>query len=270
MKKPKKINSIDLLIEKLAIGFANTKDFEKLQESEEGQKMFDFLVKSISDMETFESLFLNYYIPASNKSIVDSWKQISESKYKHLLKIKKEELKENLYETIRLGYVGLFHKYESYLKALVKATDFLMTDVNQENNLLGIEKYCKKEYGIEIYKSHDLFPITNRINYVSICVKHYDGLPTKIPIHSDFKNYDKTERIKLDQSVFKSDIDRLKIHCELLLTQLITMAFKQYFSLDYETIQKSLKPELKSKLETKDKIDDIKKNFDLVLSDFRN
>jgi len=266
----KKINSIDSLIEKLAIRFVNTKDFEKLQESAEGQKMFDFLVKSISDMETFESLFLNYYIPASNKSIADSWRQISESKYKHLLNIKKEELKENLYETIRLGYVGLFHKYESYLKALIVATDFLMTDVNLENNLLNIKKYCQKEYGINIHLSHNHFSITNRINYISNCVKHYDGLPIKEPIHKDFKNHDKTEKIKIDPRIFKTDIDRLKIHCELMLTQLITMAFKQYLDLDYETIQKSLKPGLKSKLGTKDKIEEIKKNFDLVLSDFRN
>ena len=59
MKKPNKINPIDSLIEKLAKGFANIDDFEKLQETEEGQKMFDFIVKSVSDMETFQSLFLN-------------------------------------------------------------------------------------------------------------------------------------------------------------------------------------------------------------------
>ena len=142
MKKPK-LNPIDILIEKLSENFAQIKDFDKLQESEEGQELWNLIVKSTSEMETFQSLFLNYYIPASNKSIADSWNQISNSKYKHLLNISKEELKENLYETIRLGYIGLFHKYESYLKALVKAVNFLLKDLNEENKLLSIEEYCK-------------------------------------------------------------------------------------------------------------------------------
>ncbi|MBT2163654.1 hypothetical protein HW347_20475 [Zobellia sp. KMM 6746] len=220
-------------------------------------------------MDTFQSLFLNYYIPASNKSIADSWTQISKSKYKHLLNIKKEDLKENLYETIRLGYIGLFHKYESYLKALVGATDFLMKDVNEENDLLNIKEYCQKEYGINIYKSHNHFPITNRINYISNCIKHYDGFPIKEPIHPEFESYDKNEKIKHSRDIFKSDIERLKIHCELLLSQLMAMGFKQYMDLDFETIQKSLKPELAEKLDTKEKISKIRKDFDFLLSDFR-
>ena len=268
MKKPTK-NTIDVLIEKLTIGFANTKDFGLLQETEEGQKMFDFIVKSISDMETFQSLFLNYYIPASNKSITDNWTQITKSKYKHLLNISKDDLKDNLFETIRLGYVGLFHKYESYLTALVTATDFLMKEVKEENNLLSIKGYCQKEFSVNIFKSHKKFPIISRINYISNCIKHYDGFPIKEPIHNDFEFSNKNEKIKIDQEIFKSDIDRLKIHCELLLSQLITMGFKQYFDLDYEIIKKSLKPELKDKLDTEDKIIDLRKKFEYVLSDFR-
>ncbi len=120
MGKPNpKYNPIDLLVERLADNFAKVKDFDKLQDSEEGKKLFDLIIKSTSEMENFQSLFLNYYIPSSNRSIADSWNQISKSKYKHLLNISKDQLKENLYETIRLGYVGLFHKYESYLKALI-------------------------------------------------------------------------------------------------------------------------------------------------------
>ena len=127
MKKANpKYNPIDLLVERLADNFAKVKDFDKLQDSEEGKKLFDLIIKSTSEMENFQTLFLNYYIPSANKSIADSWTQISKSKYKHLLNISRDQLKENLYETVRLGYVGLFHKYESYLKALINATNFLL------------------------------------------------------------------------------------------------------------------------------------------------
>src|SRR5690606_430771 len=98
MKKTRS-NPIDTLIERLSENFAQIKDFDKLQDTEEGQELWNLIIKSTSEMETFQSLFINYYIPASNKSIADSWNQISKSKYKHLLNISKEELKENLYET---------------------------------------------------------------------------------------------------------------------------------------------------------------------------
>jgi hypothetical protein len=270
MKKPNpKYNPIDLLVERLADNFAKVKDFDKLQDSEEGKKLFDLIIKSTSEMENFQTLFLNYYIPSANRSIADSWNQISKSKYKHLLNISKDQLKENLYETIRLGYVGLFHKYESYLKALIDATNFLLKELNEENNLLSIEEYCKKKYKMNIFKSHDKFAITSRINYISNCVKHWDGFPVKEPIHSDFIYANRNEKIRIEKDIFKIDIDRLKSHCELLLSQIITIGFKQYFELDYEIIKKSLKPELKDSAETKQKLEEMIKNFDFVLSDFK-
>ncbi|HLW32073.1 MAG TPA: hypothetical protein VKX40_07415 [Aequorivita sp.] len=78
MKKPKH-NPIDLLVERLSENFAKVKDFDKLQESEEGKRLFDLIIKSTSEMENFQALFLNYYIPSANKSIVDSWNQVSNS-----------------------------------------------------------------------------------------------------------------------------------------------------------------------------------------------
>lgn len=268
MKKVK-VNQIDILIESLAKNFAKINDFNKLLESEEGLKLFEIIVQSTSEMETFQSLFLNYYIPASNKSIADTWGQISKSKYRSLLNISKDDLKDNLYETIRLGYVGLFHKYESYLKALVDAVNFLLKELNEECDLLNVQDYCKKEFGINIFKSHDIFPITKRINYISNCIKHYDGFPIKEPVHPEFKYSDPKEKIKINKDIFKSDIDRLKLHCELLLSQVIAIGFKQYFELDYRIIQKSLKPELKDNPETKDKILKVMNSFNLILSDFK-
>lgn len=268
--RKKKTNSFDILVERLADGFSKVKDFDKLQESEEGQRMFDLIVKSTSEIETFESLFLNYYIPASNKSIVDTWNQVSKSKYKHLLNLQKEDLKENLYETIRLGYVGLFHKYESYLKALIDAVNFLLAELNEENNLLNIQDYCKKEYNVNIFKSHNRFPITNRINYISLCVKHYDGFPVREPINPEFKFHNPNERIKIEKDIFKSDIDRLKIHCNSILSQIIMIGFKQYFDLDEGIIKQSLKEDLKDKPETFEKINEVKDNFDKLLSEFKD
>lgn len=267
--KKKNENIIDNLAERLSETFAEIKDFDKLQESEEGRRLFNLIMKCTSELENFQALFLNYYIPASNKSIADNWNQIRNSKYRHLINISKDDLKDNLYETIRLGYVGLFHKYESYLKILVEVVDFLLMELNEENNLICIEDYCKKEFSLNIFKSHDLFPITKRINYISNCIKHWDGYPVKKPIHLDFIYSNPNKKIQIEMDEFKSDIESFKLHCQLLLSQIIMIGFKQYLELDYATIQQSLKPELKENDETKEKVELFRKDIEFLLSNFR-
>lgn len=266
--KKNNLNKFDTLIDNLSENFSKVSNFNKLQETNEGRKLFNTIVKTISDFESFQSLFLHYYIPASNKSISDTWNQVSKSKYKSLINITKEDLKENLYETIRLGYVGLFHKYESYLNILVESVDFLLKDLNTENNLFGIDEYCKKEFNIKITKSHHLFSITKKINYISNCVKHYDGLPIKNPIHEEFIDSNKAEKIKISKEEFRTDIERLKKHNELLMAQIIMMGFKQYFDLEDGIIKKSIKDEFKEEEVFQEKLSQLRNTMNLVLSDF--
>ena len=265
----KRFNSIDLIIENLSKGFSTIKDFNKVQETEEGRKLFNLIIKTTSDLENLESLFLNYYVPASNKSISDTWNEISRSKYKNLLNLSKADLKDNYYETIRLGYVGLFHKYESYRRSLIETANFLFKDLQEENGLENIENYCKSEFGINIYRCHNLFPITEKVNYISNCVKHKDGYPIKEPIHKDFIAYPENKKIEIEKEIFKIDIQRMKIHCESFLTQIMTIGLRQFMELDYDIIKKSLKPELLESPDVKMEIIKIRMNFNLVLSDFR-
>jgi hypothetical protein len=266
--KKHKINTFDLLIERLVANFSEVKDFEKLQESEEGKRLFDLLVKSVSEMESYRSLFLEYYIPASNKSIHDSWNLLHNSRYKSLINITKEDLKDNLYETIRLGYIGLFHKYESYLKSAVSTVDFFLKELNNECNLLTIDDYCKKEFKFSIYRTHDKFAITSKLNYISNCVKHYDGFPVKEPIHKDFIFANVKEKIKLEKETFKTDIDRLKIHSENLLTQLIFIGFKQFMDSECKIDENDLSPDMIANVQLRQKLIDSNKNFDIILEEF--
>lgn len=267
--KKRKVNLFDIIIESLADSFSKVKGFSTFQDSEEGKRSFDFIVKSISDLEDFQSLFLNYFIPATNKAIHNSWSQMNNSKYKNLLNITRDDLKENLYETIRMGYVILFHKYESYLKSLVNHVDMVMKEVYDEYGLLPLNDYCKKEFQIDIFKSHNLFPSVNRINYVSNCVKHYDGYPHKKPIHPYFTFSNKNEKIKLDKENLKHDINMLKLHCQNLLSQLTMMGFKQFLDMDYEEIKDNFIQKINDQ-NLKLKYQEIMNNFDTVLYEFKN
>ena len=60
MKKKPKSNPIDILVERLSVNFSQVKDFDKLQESDEGKRLFDLIIKSTSEMENFQTLFLDY------------------------------------------------------------------------------------------------------------------------------------------------------------------------------------------------------------------
>lgn len=254
-------NRIDSMIDQLIENFSKIKNFNLLIESEEGKKVFEFIVKSTSEIESFQTLFLNYYIPASNKAIADGWKDIKKSKYKDVLGIKQEDLKENLYETIRLGYVGLFHKYESYLKSLVEAVNYLIGELFEDDQFIPIEKYCQKEFGTHLLKSHNLFYSTKRISYINNCVKHYDGYPIKEPIHEDFTHLAKDKKIQITPDSFKSDIKLLKGHCELILSQTLFLGIKQLFTQDM--FSKDMSDE------DFDKLNELQNNMDLILADFK-
>ena len=87
--------------------------------------------------------------------------------------------------------------------------------------------------------------------------------------HNDFIHLDNFKKIEINPEIFKTDIKKLKIHCQLFLSQILTIGFKQYFELDYDIIKNSLKPELKESIDAKDKINKILKDFEFVLSDFK-
>ena len=65
MKKP---NSIDLLVENLALEFSKIKDFDLLQNDPTGKLAFNFVVKNAFELNAHKNLFVYSYIPSSLKS----------------------------------------------------------------------------------------------------------------------------------------------------------------------------------------------------------
>jgi len=114
-----KVNSIDLLIENLQKEFSKIPNFELTQNDPLGKKLFDFVVRFVSEFHSYQDLFVQFYLPASLKSIQIFKRELKFSKYKQFFNLTEDEYKENYFETVRLGYVGAFHKYESFLKNLI-------------------------------------------------------------------------------------------------------------------------------------------------------
>lgn len=236
----KKQNSIDLLVENLASEFSKIKNFELTQDDPLGNKVFTFIVKHASELTSFKNLFVQYYLPASLKSSQEYTRELKFSKYRHLIKIDTDELKENYYETIRLGYVGAFHKYETYIKNVSSLMDDFFFHLFDENNYQKIESYLRENFNIELRKSINKFYTSEKINWISNCVKHYDGFPIKEPILSSFLYIDKNKKIQIESKEFKEDLDNLLKQNQLILSVLFLTGFHQYIGQEFFKIEDQL------------------------------
>lgn len=263
----KKQNSIDVLVEKLAHEFSQIKNFELTQNDPLGNKVFTFVVKHAFELSAFTNLFIHYYLPASLKSSQDFSRELKFSKYKNLISIDRDELKENYFETIRLGYVGAFHKYESYINRIPILMNDFFAHLYEEENYRDIEGYLKETFKIELKKTITKFYASEKINWIANCVKHYDGYPVKEPVLRWFTYADKSKKIQIEAKQFREDLESLATQNQLILTVLFIVGFHQFLGQEYELIKDQM-AEGKSKddlLEVREKLGQlIVKTFNIT------
>lgn len=207
-------NRYDIFIEKLSKEFAQIKNFHLTQEEGDGKVIFNFIVKRLAEINSFKTLFTQYYLKAASRSVIDDLNEIQKSKYRHLIVITIEDLKENYYETIRLGYIGMFHKYENYVDDLILHSELLISELNETGKTLP--KYIEENFNYKI-KDWKNSPTISRLNWISICNKHYDGYPRKKPVPLIYQNLPENERMKFTNENFIADIDLLISHYTILL-----------------------------------------------------
>jgi len=238
-------NRYDILIENLTIEFSRIKNFGLLQTDEKANRIFTFVIKRQAEILAFKTLFINYYLPAAAKSVADDLNEINKSKYKHLIQITREELKENYYETVRLGYIGMFHKYESYVNDLIVNAELLISELNEKNT--SLETFLKDTFGFEIRKWHKSKNI-QRINWISNSNKHFDGYPKKDYKPTEFENHPENEKLKLTKDDFIADTARLTEHYNYMLQLVLNLAIYKMLCADVMDLGSIDDSETKQKL----------------------
>lgn len=211
----KQRNKYDALIEDLTRLFMDIPNFNLTQEDESGHRLFLFVVKRISELQSFKILFINHYIKQSAQVMADDLKELKKSKYNQLIVLTQDEMHENTYETIRLGYVGLFHKYENFINDLIYQAELYLRNEWQISDPLQAYIKAKFHYGLKDWKRSSLI---HRINWICNCVKHKDGFPVKPEKPTSLAHLPENERIKLNKDELKSDINRLEQHYILMLS----------------------------------------------------
>jgi len=207
VKIKKSQNRFDSLVDRLIQEFIKIPNFNLLQEDEAGNKVFNIVIFRIAEVSSYKDLVCQHFIPATNKAIFDSRKDFMSSKYKTFVRVKDIDFQETLNETIRLAYVGLFHKLENFINDVIKISDLIFGDLFETDG--NASKWAKDKFQFD-FKDWQQFHITHKINWICNCVKHKDGFPIKEPKPLGFEHIDETQRIKIKPEEFKKD-------CELLI-----------------------------------------------------
>lgn len=237
MKKKKSLNKFDTLVEKLIEEFIKIPNFDLTSTDEVANRAFNIIVFRISEVSSYKELVCQHFIPATNKAIFEGQKEFQNSKYKFLLKTKDLDFKETLYDTVRLAYVGLFHKLENFINDVIKLPDLIFGELYKTEGT--IVKWAKDKFEFDI-KDWKQFYITHKINWICNCVKHKDGFPVKEPKPVIFKFADETQRIKILPDEFKQDCELLikfypiYIQAMLMFAQHKLVAEKPLVKKDYE------------------------------------
>lgn len=207
MKKKKSPNKFDTLVERLVAEFVKIPNLDLMSTDEAANKAFNIITFRIAEVSSYKDLVCSHFIPATNKAIFDNKKDFQNSRYKFLLKTKDLDFNETLYDTVRLAYVGLFHKLENYINDVVNIPELIFGQLyDTEGN---VAKWAKEKFKFDI-KDWQQFYITHKINWICNCVKHKDGFPVKEPKPAEFKYSNESERIRITPDQFKQD-------CELLI-----------------------------------------------------
>src|SRR5687768_6361483 len=112
--KKKSRNKFDSLVENLVKEFSKIPNFDLTSTDEAANKIFNTVTFRMAEIISYKDLVCQHYIPATNKAIFEARKDFQMSQYRFALTTTDLDFKETLYETVRLSYVGLFHKLENY------------------------------------------------------------------------------------------------------------------------------------------------------------
>lgn len=119
------------------------------------------------------------------------------------------DLKENLYETVRLGYVGLAYKVEGFTKAIRKNNELIKKAYEIEFEY-DVVDYIKRIVGVDFLNPIEIRSL-NKIRIISNAVKHNSGYPQKPEREKDdIKKYipylDTRGKINIEPELFLLDI----------------------------------------------------------------
>lgn len=227
-KKIKKVNRFDALVGNLINEFTKVKNIDLLLTDDSAKKAFSIVTYRIAEITSYKELVCSHFFPATTKAVHLSKVDFANSSYNHLLTPKDIDFSETIYDTVRLSYVGLFHKLENFINDICKLPEIVFNDLMTDEK--PIYQWAKERFAFDMKDWRRIY-IANKINWICNCVKHKDGYPVKEPKPAGFESVDESQRIKISTEEFKSDCDLL-IKFYPIYIQLVFLFSQHKFFID--------------------------------------
>ncbi|MET3503437.1 hypothetical protein ABIC45_005074 [Mucilaginibacter rubeus] len=199
--------AFDNFIINFATHMAQIPNYENIIKDDDLKKLHTFVAVGITGIHDATNMVIGSFIPAANRLATDTRTQIQRSKFKDIINQLKIDPNIIQQETIRLGYVFVFHKFEVFVKQLIDIMDETLGNVSTP-----LRKYAKSKFNFvptEWYRNSAI----HLVNFISNCTKHQDGLcrldnPT-YSIPKEFAQQYTDSKIVRSTQQFKADIKGL-------------------------------------------------------------
>jgi len=258
--KQRKQNPFDVLVENLINEFSKIKNFNLLSEDDRGKQMFNFVTYRMTEIASMKSLYANTFLPAINRDIVASINQIKASRFKAHFTIDRDQVKELYYDTIRLGYVQLFHRLENFYKELLRLSNLLFSNESK----ITIEEFYKLVYKVDIAKNWKKNFLCEKVNWVCNRVKHADGFPDYYPLDVSEISHPRNLRLRIEKEEFIQDIAFIEKFCITSMQIVFALgSFRMFLNesiIDTESLDEDLKM----------KYDEFEEKIQSLLDFYRN
>lgn len=220
-------------------------------------RLYQYTLTGLLEIKWIQEAFIKEYIPSSNKLYYQYQKEWKFSKYKNSIILEDKLLRETVNETIRLGYIGLFHKYEAFINGLVKETDEFFQD--HWSTKLTLEQYIKNEFQISLTNNWKLSKTIERINWICNSCKHYNGKP-KLPKHSAYEEREDDQKLVFSSKEFKSDCESIYKYCEIMI-QFVNLLASYRLCIEEDLTEEII-------IELTAKLNEAKQNLELQVNNF--
>ena len=134
MRKPI-INPFDTFVENLIREFSKIPNFQLVSTDSDENHALNMISFRVADLSAYKELVCHHFVPAANRVIADTKKLVHSSKCRSLVKIRDTGFEETMYDTIRLAYVSVYHKLESFVRDVLTMTEDLFAELFENERI---------------------------------------------------------------------------------------------------------------------------------------
>lgn len=205
--KQKQVNPYDAQFDLLHKTLSEVKDVDKLLATTGGQRFLEFISVRQYEMNGLMAFYKKVILPAVNRNNVEQKELWRRSRYSKTIQLTEEHFREDKFMMIRLAYVQLFHRWESFINDLFPHCEQLPDDPAYPSGTLY--NYITTKLEVDL-KRPSFHPTLKEVNFVANCVKHTNGLPTRKPVPVRFKELDPTIPIRVPDAELYADMEAVR------------------------------------------------------------